>query len=282
MAQSGSTSAAPPGPSCVRAETVRPTHTTPPTVLGVAREAATLTVNDGAWRGSPTPAGFTRQWQRCDASGDACTDIAGATEAAYVPVETDVGATLRVVLRTSTSSGSGTAASSPVGPVAAGFAPRNVTLPVVTGQPRVGAGLTADDGAWTRPPFVIAHQWERCNASGAECQPLSGATARTYVARRGDAGSTLRVAVTATNLVGPETASSATTQPVAACRVPRLTGRKLAAAKRLLRNRRCRTGRVRRRPSSSVEPGRVLAHKPKAGSVRPVGTRVRLVVAKRP
>jgi hypothetical protein len=282
VAQSGSTSAAPPGAPCVRAETLRPTNTTPPTVLGVAREAATLTVNDGAWRGSPAPAGFTHQWQRCDASGDACTDIADATEATYVPVETDVGATLRVAVRTSTSSGSGTAASAPVGPVAAGFAPRNVTPPGVSGRPRVGAQLTADDGAWTRPPFLIAHQWQRCNASGDECLTLPGATASTYVARRADAGSTLRAAVTATNVVGPDTATSAATGRIAACRVPRLRGKKLAAAKRALRKRRCRPGRVRRRPSSSVEPGRVLAHKPKAGSVRPVGTRVRLVVSTRP
>jgi hypothetical protein len=152
----------------------------------------------------------------------------------------------------------------------------------VSGPARVGARLTADDGAWTRPPFLIGHEWQRCNASGAECRPLPGATARTYVARRGDAGSTLRVAATATNLVGPATASSATTQPVAACRVPRLTGRKLRAAKRALKRRSCRAGRVQRRSSTRVKPGRVLAQKPKAGSVRPVGARVRLVVSKRP
>jgi hypothetical protein len=281
VAQSGSTTTTTPaGASCIRDETLRPTNTTPPTVLGVAREAAPLTLNDGAWRGSPAPTGFARQWQRCDVAGEACADIAGATGATYVPVEDDVGATLRVVASTSTSSGSGAAASSPVGPVAPGFAPRNLTPPDVSGRARVGSTLTADDGTWTRPPFLIAHQWQRCNAGGGECRPLPGATARTYVARRGDAGSTLRVAVTTTNVVGPETTSSAATGRVAACRVPRLTGRKLGAAKRLLRKRRCRAGRVRRRPSGSVEAGRVLAQKPKPGSVRRVGARIRLVVAR--
>lgn len=65
----------------------------------------------------------------------------------------------------------------------------------------------------------------------------------------------------------------------ARCRVPRVVGRRLRLAKRAIRRARCRTGRVRyvhsRRPR-----GIVLAQRPRARSVRRVGTRVRLVVSR--
>jgi VCBS repeat protein len=63
------------------------------------------------------------------------------------------------------------------------------------------------------------------------------------------------------------------------CRVPSVVGRRLPAARRAIRRARCRTGRVRyarsRRPR-----GVVLAQKPRARAVRPIRTRVRLVVSR--
>ena len=51
---------------------------------GTAKDGQTLTVNAGTWTGN-TPIGFTYQWQRCDANGNGCQNIAGATAVSYKP-----------------------------------------------------------------------------------------------------------------------------------------------------------------------------------------------------
>jgi len=67
--------------------------------------------------------------------------------------------------------------------------------------------------------------------------------------------------------------------PVRVCRVPRVIGLKLAAAKRAISRGGCGVGRVRRTPSPRV--GRVLRQSPRAGAQRRYGTRVNLVVGRR-
>ena len=69
------------------------THTSDPAVGGTAQVDSTLTADAGAW--SPWSLTIpTYRWQRCAA--DACTTIAGASGATYVPVAADVGSTLKV------------------------------------------------------------------------------------------------------------------------------------------------------------------------------------------
>jgi dipeptidyl aminopeptidase/acylaminoacyl peptidase len=63
------------------------------------------------------------------------------------------------------------------------------------------------------------------------------------------------------------------------CLVPRVVGLRLAMARTRIRRRKCRVGRVRRAQSRRI--GRVLAQSPRAGAVRPWGTRVNLVVGRR-
>jgi hypothetical protein len=70
---------------------------------------------------------------------------------------------------------------------------------------------------------------------------------------------------------------------VVKCRVPHLRGVRLRKAKTLLRRAHCRVGTVTRKTSSRRgRVGRVISSKPRAGSVRPAGTRVALVVGRRP
>ena len=59
-----------------------------------------------------------------------------------------------------------------------------------------------------------AYAWQRCNAQGATCAAISGATAQTYAVQTADAGSTLRVAVTAKDASGSNTATSSQTAVV--------------------------------------------------------------------
>jgi beta-lactam-binding protein with PASTA domain len=64
------------------------------------------------------------------------------------------------------------------------------------------------------------------------------------------------------------------------CVVPKLRGKKLAAAKRVLERAHCRLGKVVRRASTRVKPGRVVATRFKAGTHHRAGTRVRVTIAK--
>lgn len=65
----------------------------------------------------------------------------------------------------------------------------------------------------------------------------------------------------------------------ARCKVPKVVGKKLPAARRLITRGRCRVGRVRRARSARPR-GRVLSQSPRAGVSRTRGARVNLVVSR--
>jgi hypothetical protein len=82
---------------------------------------------------------------------------------------------------------------------AASLPPSNTSPPTISGTAQEGQTLTASPGSWTRHPTSYAYQWQRCDSSGGNCSPISGATAASYTATSADVGSTLRVAATATS-----------------------------------------------------------------------------------
>ena len=88
------------------------------------------------------------------------------------------------------------------------------SAPTISGAAQVGQTLTATTGVWTGNPTGFGFQWQRCDASGATCVAVTGATSGTYVLGTADIGSTIRVAVTATNAVGAANAVSAPTPAV--------------------------------------------------------------------
>jgi hypothetical protein len=67
----------------------------------------------------------------------------------------------------------------------------------------------------------------------------------------------------------------------AVCKVPKVVGKKLVTARRLIVRAKCRVGRVRRARSARAR-GRVLSQKPRAGAKRPRGARVNLLVSRGP
>src|SRR6266508_3497812 len=192
-----------------------PVNTSPPTISGTPQDGQTLTASPGSWSGTQ-PITYADQWQRCNSSGANCAPISGATSPTYAVTSADVGSTLRVAVTATNSAGSATATSAATAVVqGAAAAPVNTSPPTISGTPQDGQTLTASPGSWSgTQPITYADQWQRCNSSGANCAPISGATSPTYAVTSADVGSTLRVAVTATNSAGSATATSAATTVV--------------------------------------------------------------------
>ncbi len=65
------------------------------------------------------------------------------------------------------------------------------------------------------------------------------------------------------------------------CNVPRVVGKRLALARRTIRARHCRVGRVRYRRAQRTR-GRILSQSPRAGRRLANGARVNLVVSRGP
>src|SRR6185437_14488349 len=146
----------------------------------------------------------------------ACASITGATAKTYLLTSADVGSTLRIVVTATNKGGSGTATSAATAVVQPPpTPPANTSPPTISGTTQDGQTLTASPGTWTgTQPITYTYQWQRCDSSGANCNPIAGATSTGYTAKLGDAGSTLTVAVTATNAPGSMTATAAPTAPV--------------------------------------------------------------------
>jgi hypothetical protein len=193
-----------------------PQNTTKPKITGTAQEGQTLTADNGTWTGT-APITYAYQWQRCDANGANCADIAGATSAQFKTGSSDVGKTLRIRVTASNAAGSSSATSDSTAAIASiGNAPANTVPPTVSGTPQDGQTLTASTGTWTgTAPIAYAYQWQRCDANGANCADIAGATSQQYKAASADVGHTLRAAVKASNQAGSGAATSAPTAVVA-------------------------------------------------------------------
>jgi hypothetical protein len=210
---SGSSTAVSTPTAAVTAPTVAPTNTALPVLSGAPQVGSQLTASNGSWSGSPTA--YAYQWNRCDSAGASCVAVSGATNSSYLLASADQGATLRIAVTASNGSGSSTAVSAPTASVVApAVAPANTVLPVVSGTLQVGSQLTASNGSWSGSPTAYAYQWNRCDSAGANCAAVSGATNGSYLLASADQGSTVRVAVTASNGSGSTTAVSAATGSV--------------------------------------------------------------------
>jgi hypothetical protein len=199
--------------------------TVQPLITGVVQQGRTLQVDNGAWSGSPTS--FTYSWSRCNRNGRICARVAGATAATYVVTVQDVGHAL-VVLVTASSNGATAAA---ISAAATGLqdgtsttttttspsGPRNTVAPTAVGSPVDGGKLTATAGTWTGSGTInYTYQWYRCDAAGAHCSSIHGATAGTYKLVARDVSQTMALTVTAKDTVGKANAYGSLVGPVAA------------------------------------------------------------------
>jgi hypothetical protein len=167
--------------------------TVAPQITGVPKVGETLTADGGSW--SPAPTSLSYQWLR---NG---TPIDGATGPSYTLVAADQGARISVAVTAgSPRLGSGAATSDAVTIGSGTLLP--MSLPTISGTPRVGSGLTAEPGTWPAGTGVT-YQWTR------DGKAISGATARSYTLTAQDAGAAVAVTVSG-RLAGfdPATVSS--------------------------------------------------------------------------
>ena len=80
--------------------------------------------------------------------------------------------------------------------------PASAALPTVAGTAAPGQVLMGTDGTWTNEPTTFTRSWLRCDAAGANCTAIPGATTNSYTVQDGDAGSTIRFSVVAANASG--------------------------------------------------------------------------------
>jgi len=103
--------------------------------------------------------------------------------------------------------------------------PVNTSYPTINlasgdSQPVVGHFLSASVGSWNGAfPITYTYQWKRCDASdplNGPCVNIANATSSFYTPTNADAGSRLRVQVTATNNQGSASQNSESSAPVIA------------------------------------------------------------------
>jgi Ig domain of plant-specific actin-binding protein len=97
--------------------------------------------------------------------------------------------------------------------------------PVITAQPNVsgiaeaGSRLAAGSGTWTSATTVsYAYQWYRCDAAGAHCSSIHGATAPGLTLGKKDVAKTIGLTVTATDVTGSTSAYASLVGPVASAK----------------------------------------------------------------
>ncbi len=210
----GGSASATSAPSSV-VDGLAPANTALPSISGTPEDGQTLTGANGTWTGTP-PITYSYQWRRCDLAGGSCANIGGATSSTYSLVPADIGSRLRLVV-TATNGEGPVSATSAASPAVEAVPPANTALPSISGTATDGQTLTASNGTWTGSPTIAyAYQWRRCDAAGANCADIGGATGSTYSLVPADVGSTLRVVVTASNDGGSDSATSAASDEVEA------------------------------------------------------------------
>jgi FG-GAP repeat len=177
-----------------------PVASSPPLVSGDARQGQTLTESHGSW--SSDPVAYAYQWEDCNSAGTACSPIVGATGPSYTLTNADAGHTVVVQEAASNLSATGVPTSSSPTAVVTPLPPTSSTVPAISGTAVEGNTLTASLLTWSNTPTSVSYQWEDCDSNGQNCQPITGATSKTYTLAASDIGDRIVVEESATNAGG--------------------------------------------------------------------------------
>ena len=188
-----------------------PVNTVSPKILAGSIEiGSTITSDTGTFAGS-TPFHFTYQWQRCQAAGQPCTAITGATSSSYVLQPADQGWTIRSYVTATNGGGSYTGQSNHTFPILpkTRFGPANSDPPTLAGKPVPGSTLVATSGSWTgEAPIHYTYTWLHCDATGQDCTAIPNVAGTTYKLKVSDVGYTIKLLVTGRNALAAATVNS--------------------------------------------------------------------------
>jgi hypothetical protein len=107
-----------------------PKNTAAPSISGTPQVGNVLTASPGSWTSDTTPT-YAYAWQSCDAQGNNCAAISGATASTYTVASTETGKTIRVVVTATNPSGASSATSAQTAAVTTAV----TTPPPPTGLP---------------------------------------------------------------------------------------------------------------------------------------------------
>ncbi len=193
---------------------ILPSNTKAPSIVGSLVEGQVLSAEPGSWSGSE-PVSYAYQWFECNAAGEKCSEISKATGSTLTLLSGLIGDTVKVVVTATNVAGSRSEASAVSG-VVDGILPSNTKAPSIVGSLVEGQVLSAEPGSWSgSEPVSYAYQWFECNAAGEKCSEISKATGSTLTLLSGLIGDTVKVVVTATNVAGSRSASSAVSGEIA-------------------------------------------------------------------
>jgi hypothetical protein len=158
------------------------------TIAGDPRQGQTLLAQTNGW--SPQPAEISYQWQRCDAAGDPCTAIAGATQSSYAAVAADDYGRLAVSVTASDTGGSTIVSSSSgvVADAAGNTTPPSLSAPLGAALGRVAGPAASGTGAGAAPSAggsdVAAGSPAPCRKPRLRAQVAGGASAAVAFGQR--------------------------------------------------------------------------------------------------
>ena len=190
-----------------------PTIGTAPGIDGSVQQGHTLTVSTGTWSNNPT--GFTYAWQACDSPGSSCSSV-GTNSSTYTLQKSDVHRYVSVTVTAANAGGTTPVTTASVGPVLLP-PPAITTSPVIS---KTGGTLSVTTGSWSNNPTAFSYVWKSCDASGANCAPIAGATSNSYALSAVDIGTTIVCVVTATGEGGSGSAPTTKTSVVGASDIP--------------------------------------------------------------
>ena len=99
--------------------------------------------------------------------------------------------------------------------------PSLTSAPIVIGIAAAGKRLTGLSGVWTGSGAILYRfQWFRCDAAGADCLSIGGATSPTYTLVAKDVGKTVGLTVYASDSTGTAAAYASLVGPIATARPP--------------------------------------------------------------
>ncbi len=171
-----------------------PVNVAPPAISGTPIDGSTLTADDGTWTGTE-PITYTYQWQRCDADGSNCSDIAGATDPTYDLTGDDVGHAVRVVVTATNAVGSAGMASASTAAVTAKATGGGPATPPTTPPAETPAATPPTADASTPVASTPAAAPDGVAAAG-RCVMLAGGVGYRRIEVKGSGSVRQRIRVT--------------------------------------------------------------------------------------